>query len=219
MGDTKTKPRPNVSVLDAESVSGAKTWELPAFDFSESSSRANAAQAKPSAGKPHTAEELDQLQKQAYEEGFAEGLADGRKQAQKDNEAVLSQLRGMLDNLTTPLAELDAEVVRQVAGLSTMIAEHLVRREINWDPDAILDLAREAVSAVPPPARNVVLRLHPEDADSLQRVLPPEEGRHWQVMADAGLEKGDLQVQADSVRVDARVATRVAALAKEFKAQ
>lgn len=219
MVDAKTKPRPSVSVLDAETVSGAKTWDLPAFDFSESSSRASAAQAKPVAGKPHTAEELDQLQKQAYEEGFAEGLADGQAQAKKDNEAVLGQLRGILENLSTPLAELDTEVVRQVAGLATMIAEHLVRREINWDPDAIRDLAREAVAAVPPPARNVVLRLHPEDAESLQRVLPPEEGRNWQILSDAGLEKGDLQVQADAVRVDARVATRVAALAKEFKAQ
>lgn len=213
----KSPARPSVAVLDAAVASNAKAWDLPAFNLS-GPAKSNPGVSKPGAEQAHTAEALDQLQKAAYDEGFAEGLADGKNKAQKDNQLVLQKLTNILENLSNPLAELDEQVTRQIVRVSTMIAEHLVRREINWDPDAVLDLAREAVASINPQPREVVLRLHPEDAESLKRVLPAEEGKTWQILADAGLDKGDLQVQADAVRVDARVATRVAALAKEFKA-
>ena len=195
-----------VTVIDAELAMDAAPWSQPDFD--------------PSASAPAsalTAAELGQVQEQAYREaherGHAEGLASGRAAV----DAELSRLRSIVSAMVRPFADLDDEVTQQLLRVATRMAEQLLRRELRADPDAMHELAREAVDAIRDQTRTITIRLNPEDAAAAQAWLAEAQEPAWRLMPDAALDAGDLQVRGENLSVDARVATRLQELSRTLQ--
>lgn len=164
-----------------------------------------------------TAAELDDISRAAWEEGHARGHADGlaaaAAEAQRRNDTLdqrIAQLQGVLDALARPLAELDAEVERQLAQLSLTVARHLVRRELRIDPSQVIGILRQAVSLLPAAARDVRVHLHPEDAALIgEKLAVPATGQAWIVVEDPVMTRGGCRVTAENSQVDARLETRL----------
>ena len=98
--------------------------------------------------------------------------------------------------------------------LSTAVAKQIVRREIKTDPGQIIAVVREAISALPVAAREIKLRLHPEDAALVkQSISIPEGEQRWRIIDDPVLSRGDCKVETESSRIDATVDQRVAEIA------
>src|SRR5918999_135479 len=87
-----------------------------------------------------TVQELENVERRAYEEAYAKGRAEGLTSAEKEMRAQLQQLQtrverldAIVGTLARPLQELDAEVEDQLVQLALTVARHLVRRELRVD--------------------------------------------------------------------------------------
>ena len=167
---------------------------------------------------PHllTANQMEQIQKQAYDEGFARGQADGLQAAQRDMQARLQQLGQILALLATPLKELDDRIEQELVTLAMAAARLIVRRELKTDPAQVVAAVREALAALPAAARHVRLHLHPEDAALVREHFKlSEEEPAWKIVEDPVLTRGGCKVLTDTSQIDASVEARMTAILAE----
>jgi flagellar assembly protein FliH len=118
-----------------------------------------------------TAEEIEEIERQAREEGFAAGYKDGLAQAQAEMTARAATLDKLMAALSQPFVELDQQVEQELVALAIAIAQQMVRRELKTSPGEIVAVVREAVTALPVSRRSVQLYLHPEDAKLVREAL------------------------------------------------
>jgi flagellar assembly protein FliH len=163
--------------------------------------------------------ELEELERQAWEEAFAQGkeagLAAARmeietRRAELDGQAV--RLNSILDLLAQPLKQLDVELERQLVMLSFTLAKQLVRRELRADPSQVIGIVRDTVALLPISARNVRVHLHPEDASLLREKLAETTAdRAWSIVEDPVQSRGGCRVTTENSQIDARLETRLGA--------
>jgi flagellar assembly protein FliH len=150
---------------------------------------------------------------EAFAQGKAEGIAAGRAEYESRNAelaARVQRLDAMLNVLSKPLSEMDAQVERQLLTLALTIARHLVRRELRVDPTQVIAIIRETVALLPASARNVRVHLHPDDAALVREVLAePQAERAWSVIEDPITSRGGCRVTTETAQIDARLETRL----------
>ena len=164
---------------------------------------------------PHlmTAQQVEHIQKQAYEEGFASGQAEGLRRAEQETRARIDVLDQIIGTLNKPLKELDESVEQELLLLTLAAARLIVRREIKADPGRVIAAVREALGALPAAARHVRLHLHPVDAVLVREHLKPAEEEHsWKIVEDPALGRGGCLVQTDTSQIDASVDARLTAI-------
>jgi flagellar assembly protein FliH len=170
--------------------------------------------------KKPTVSELEAIERAAFEEAYAKGHAAGLAAAKKEEEgklALLSQkitrLDAILNTLSHPLADMDAEVERELLALASTLAKHLVRRELKTDPGQIIAVIRETVALLPIAARDVRVHLHPDDAALVrEKLATPQAERAWTIVEDPVLTRGGCRISTDTSQIDARVETRLGAV-------
>ncbi len=186
---------------------GGRRIEAAAFDAAERA-RATLAGAEAEAARVRAGAEADReaVAARAAEEGRAEGLARAA--------ATLAAAGAARDRLL-------AAAEREVASLALDVARKVLGRELAQDPAAVTDLAARAIAAARD-RRQVVLRVNPADADAIRAA----EGRLASLLTrapgldlreDASIERGGAIVETEAGRVDARVETQLAALARALE--
>lgn len=164
-----------------------------------------------------TVQELEDVEKRAYEEAYAKGRAEGLASAEREMRPQLQQLQARIERLDSiigtlarPLHEMDAVVEDQLVQLALTVAKHLVRRELRMDPSQVIAIIRETVALLPASARDVRVHLHPEDAAVVREKLATPTGeRVWTVVEDPVLGRGGCRVTTDTAQIDARLETRI----------
>jgi len=175
---------------------------------------------------PPSLEQLQAIRDHAYQTGYEEGLASGQAQglsqgwAQGQGEVrrLIAQIEGILDNFTRPLARLESEVTGALGELAVRIAGHLLGHAYRGDPELLAALVAQGLNAVSSTARDVEVRLHPDDlaifASRMEagHSLPPAllalpEG--IRLTPDPALSRGDLRVHTESVRLDGSLNARL----------
>lgn len=193
-----------------------------------------------------TAEEIEAMQKQAYDEaaehgraegfaeglekglaegqekGFAQGLEEGRAEAyaeaREEIEKLTSGFDALIQALEEPLSEVDEQVEHELVELSIALAKQLIRRELKAEPGQIVAVVREALTVLPSNARKIMLYLHPDDAELVRHALSLDEhSPRCKITEDPTLQKGGCRVSSESSFIDATVEKRLAAaIAKAF---
>jgi len=196
------------SILARERVDQFERWELPIVGAPDVVPAADV----PDEG-PHrpTLAELETIERQAREEGFNAGLAEGRAMAKRELVSQVARLEALFASVERPFADLDRDVANDLAVLSTIIAERVLGYEIATRPERIVDVVRQAVDALPAASRQLKIHLHPADALLVRehRATPDYEGV---VLDDPSLERGDVRLESEYSRLDARVRSRLAAV-------
>ena len=176
-----------------------------------------------------TVEEIEAMQKQAYDEafvqgkaegfeqGFQQGLLDGSKQGYEENLHLLQQraeqFETLMASLSRPFKTLDAEVENELVKLSIGIATQIIRREIKIDPGQIIATVREAINVLPLSSQKISLYLHPDDAELVRSALSLDElSSAWLMVEDPLITRGGCKVDTDISRVDATIENRLAAV-------
>lgn len=168
----------------------------------------------PGGVRPPTAQELEVLRQAAHQEGFEAGRGEGLRQGAHEVRAQLDGLRALIDSLARPLARLDERVEEELVALAITLVRQLVRREIRTDPGVIVAAVREAVSVLPLSAREIAVKVHPEDAVLLRELYPEhalEGGPGWRLIEGPAITRGGCVVVTDSSEVDATLERRLAA--------
>lgn len=182
-----------------------KRWEVPSLDAPPAV--ASETELDEPLPQPPSLEEIEAIQSAAHDEGFAAGHAEGLAQAQTEMRRLQARLEGILDAFSRPMAELEGDVEQALAELAARVAGALVRHAYSIEPALIAKLTREALDSLGEKPRSVEVRLHPEDLDAVEPLLPPTSG--VRIIADPALARGDLRVHAEDVRLDARLSSRL----------
>lgn len=127
-----------------------------------------------------TASQLEELQKQAYDEGFQlgkeegfqaafpKGIEEGRQQGmlkgQEEVAQIIKRFEQIIQFLAEPLNQVNQEVEEELISLSLATAKQIIRREINIDPGQIVAVIKEALAALPSNSKHIKVFLHPADA-------------------------------------------------------
>lgn len=162
---------------------------------------------------PLTLEQIEEIQREAREEGLRQGEAEGRRLGAAAVRAEAENLRRVLESLTPFAAGLDQQLEQELVTLATVVARQLVRRELRTDPGQIVAAVREALTVLPSSERRVRLHLHPEDVRIVREALHLSElEQPWQVIEDPSLSRGGARLETETSRVDATVESRLNAV-------
>lgn len=154
--------------------------------------------------------ELAELERRATERGFETGKAAGLAAATADIRERVGALESVLDALARPFINLDHRIEEELLALVQAISHQLVRRELHIDPTHIVGVIRDGLAALPASAEEVVVRLHPDDADIVRECLrqdDPDQG--WLIAADPVMERGGCEIETRSSIIDACIETRL----------
>lgn len=189
----------NSKIIPAESLTAEK-WRVPAMDAKKENTQ-----------QLLTARKIDELQKQAQDEGFQQGYKEGIEKGQQDTKNQAERLKKIADQLQKPLAELDETVVSELVSLALVLARQIIRRELKSDPTHIVGIVREVVGQLPVAARTVRIHLHPEDAAVFRTSIVLDKESAWHIVDDPSINYGDCKVMTESSQVDATVERRLTA--------
>jgi len=154
-----------------------------------------------------TARQIEQVQQQAYQEGFEQGRQDGFALSAQRLESILA-------GLAEPLGKLDETIMDELAALIIACTRQLIRRELRTNPGEIIGIVREALGVLPVSARKIRVLLHPEDAVLVRENLGSHSAeRRWSIEEDASITRGGCRVVTENSQIDASIESRLAAVA------
>lgn len=152
-----------------------------------------------------TAEQLELIQKQAYQEGYATGYHDGKTTAQTDAERIGQ----ILHDLEEAIAQLDQQVAQNVGDLSIEIARKMLTQALKIKPELILPVVRDAMNSLPVSGHHPHLLLHPEDAVLVRSYLETDLARSgYKIIEDARIQRGGCRIENTNTEIDATMETR-----------
>lgn len=190
-------------ILSAEEVENCQPWQIPLVGNGKTPGLTRL-----------TAEQIERIQQQAYEEGFALGRREGYAAGQTEIRSRCQQLEQILNVLDEPLRQMDEQVERELVQLSLALARQIVRREIRMDPGQVIAVVREAVEMLPVAARGIRVHLQPDDAAVVRESLTLSEERpRWRIVEDPVLSRGGCKITTDNSYIDATLDNRIAAIA------
>lgn len=186
--------------------SSVQSWTLPQVDG-------------PVVGGPRRLEDLQRLEREAWDAGFAAGREAGAGAGRNEQRALTDELNTrvrrmgeVLEVLVRPMQELDAEVYEQLAAVAAAIARQLIRRELKTNPEQIVAVVRETVALLPMSTRDIRVFLHPEDAALVRERLPAPAGEElWSIVEDPTMTRGGCRVTSTNSTIDARIEQRIGA--------
>jgi flagellar assembly protein FliH len=145
-----------------------------------------------------TAAELEEIQRQAHEEGYQAGYAEGSQ-----------RMATLMDALEQALQQADQNIAQDLLNLSLEVARQMVQQTLKANPEILLNTIREAISSLPHLNQGAHLVLHPDDATML-RASMGEQLSHtgWKIFEDTGIERGGARIETAHSQIDATVGNR-----------
>ncbi|MDP2902074.1 MAG: flagellar assembly protein FliH [Methylovulum sp.] len=172
-----------------------------------------------------TVEEIEAMQKQAYNEafaqgkndGFQQGFAEGSKKGYDENVHLLQQqakqFTSLLESLSGPFKHLDDEVEKELVKLAIGIATQIIRREIKLNPGQVVAAAKEAINVLPLSSQKITVHLHPEDSELVRSALSLDDmPTTWKIIEDPLITRGGCKIDTEVSHVDATIEHRLAAV-------
>lgn len=177
-----------------EQLTAYQRWELNVFD-----------DAGGDGVKLPTADQVQHIQQQAYQEGFAAGMKDGRAESQ----AIAQRMQLLMTELHFSMTQFEGVMAQEIMDLALDIARQMVRSALQADPALVLAVVREAIDSLPQTRQNPTLVLHPEDAQLVREMLAHEfQGEVWRIVEDLHMERGGCRVEIATAEIDANIESR-----------
>ncbi|MCP5418234.1 MAG: flagellar assembly protein FliH [Chromatiaceae bacterium] len=222
-------------VISSDGLMDVKQWSPPNMD--EMETEFEAPEVVATEAPVLTADQLEQIQKAAYDEGFeqgrkegfelgrtdgfeqgkTEGIEYGHKEALNQGRSELqgrvARLDRLMELLDRPLRQMDDQVEHELIEMVISMVRQLVRREVRTDPEQIIGVMREALSILPVSSRGIRVVLHPEDAEVVRKIYELSERElGWRIIEDPVLARGGCRVVTESSQIDATLESRLATL-------
>ncbi len=146
--------------------------------------------------------EAEQMKAGAHGEGFKQGADEA---AAKYTEMIVKHSRR--------LDQKESEVAAQIRQLALAIAKKIVGKELEFNPDAVVDMAKKHLQSIRQ-RKEVYLRVCPSDLEVLRdhkRDLVDQLGRakDIELRSDEALSPGSMIIETDAGTIDARLETQM----------
>jgi len=149
-----------------------------------------------------------EIERDAYSQGFAQGEKDGFDYGQKSVQVVKSQLERIAQNMEALPARILKDYRDWLIRASIGIARQIVNREIRTSPEIVAD----TVSALIEDAEEhgtLTIYLNPNDLEIVEKKaeLILAKGKLFALKADRHLERGGCRIESEDQRLDASIPT------------
>ena len=192
----------------------ANSWQLPEMRGGASNrSRPAPATDAPAELADEVVDELATLREQARQEGFAKGEAEARTLLAEQSQ----QLQLAMAALREAQAWLEGEVQQELILLAQELAQALIVKEIDADPEIVTLAVERAVAMLPSAEGHIQLQLHPADAQLLRDHAAVAEplAAAWDISEDADIRRGGCVIKSRTSQVDQRTDKRLQALLEQ----
>lgn len=148
-----------------------------------------------------------EIERQAYEEGFQQGQQDGQEVGRRGLEEVTKRLQNLLAALEQEHENLFRQREEVLLELALVVSEKLVARELSLQPEAICGIIEEGFRQV---AHQEGLRLlvSPPDYEILQQENLDSWPPGVELMADGTISPGGFRLETSLGEVDGTRETR-----------
>lgn len=171
------------------------------------------AQPRPEGAPTPTAEEWRAQIAAARQAGYHDGYRDGLVALEGFKQSFTGQMTAQIGHLLTSFdaqfAVLEQQMAEALARSAVLLARQVVRAELATRPEQVARVAQEAINSVLMSARQIVVRVHPDDhalvaagaAEALQ-------ARGARLLADAAVSRGGCLIESDVGAIDTSIETR-----------
>lgn len=171
------------------------------------------AEAPPPPPPPNVDELVNKARQEGYQDGYRNGLAalESYKQTQAAQMAahMSDQVGALASDFHQRLESLEQQLAGRIAGVALELARQVVRTELKVHPELVVDVAEQALGALLASARQVIVRIHPEDhALALPHLNEMLSARGARLVPDATLSRGGCVVESDIAVIDAAIEAR-----------
>ncbi len=171
------------------------------------------AEAPPPPPAPNVDELVNKARQEGYQDGYRNGLAalESYKQTQAAQMAahMSDQVGALASDFHQRLESLEQQLAGRIAGVALELARQVVRTELKIHPELVVDVAEQALGALLASARQVIVRLHPEDhAMALPHLSEMLSARGARMVPDVTLNRGGCVVESDIAVIDAAIEAR-----------
>lgn len=147
-----------------------------------------------------------------YAAGFHQGRVEGQQQGKMDIDQQLNAIITPISALKGLLQEGHQQQIQEqqqlIVDLVRRVAHQVIRCELTLQPQQIMALVEETLTALPANAKDIRIHLQPAAVSELQQ-LAPEKIKDWQLVADASISQGGCRIISDQCDADASVETRL----------
>lgn len=152
--------------------------------------------------------DAERVREQARAEGREQGRAEVAATLVAAQKLAAQRVAGAEDELMT---------------LGVRIAERILRRQLDLEPERVTDIARGALEQARA-QRDLVMRVHPDDVSILERERPGLLARlsvsaQLLIRADESIARGGCVIDSDLGTVDARLEVQLAAIERALREQ
>lgn len=201
--------------IPKEQLTAYERWELPNFGSTDMGNKAAFSQQSDEIEiELPTAAEIEEIQRQAREEGYqaghAEGYQDGKNEGNQTAYTETSQQITVLMNaMEQALQQADQDIAQDLLKLSLEVARQMVQQTLKSNPEILLNTIREAIGSLPHFNQGAHLVLHPDDA-TIVRASMGEQLSHtgWKIFEDTLIARGGARVDTAHSQIDATLENR-----------
>lgn len=207
-------------VIPKEQLTAYQRWELAAFDDEASGRHPSHSHAHPPASDAEsdklvlpTAEDVERLHQEAWQEGYNLGLEEGRKAGFEASRASAEEharnLNALAEALEGARLRQDEELAKEMLALALTVAQQVVRHTFTVKPGLILSGIKEALLSLPALNGHHKIVTHPDHVDMVKDWLAHEHGHlSWKVSADEQMEHGSFRFESAYSELDGSLRTR-----------
>jgi flagellar assembly protein FliH len=160
------------------------------------------------------AQQLANIEREAFAKGYEQGERSGLEAAGKRGEAMLRRLSETLAELTSLRASMIRQTETQIVELALAVARRIVLREVTLDRNLLIAIVRVALDRLGESAR-VTVRLHPEEYEATGAARVAEfAGNDITFIPDARVGRGGCRVESDMGMLDAGVEAQIQEIAR-----
>ncbi|WP_440875601.1 flagellar assembly protein FliH [Thalassotalea sp. PLHSN55] len=250
----------NPPILSAEELSDSEVWPLPHVEPKQAvdDGKTNALGQKntwkyepPEETEiaepvPLTAEEIEEIQKAAFEEGFnqgkeegfakgfdegkvsgheeglktghEEGLANGIAEGEQVINEQLEQLKALVGKLHKPLEKVEKNVEEQLLHLVVQLTEAITLEEAKTNPDIVLSAITNGIKALPCQEDSTQILLNPNDIRLVEEKLGGDylQEQGWRLLPAPQLDQGSCQIENSISNIDLQVKSRIREVLDSF---
>jgi flagellar assembly protein FliH len=157
-------------------------------------------------------DQLMNVEKQAFEQGYAEGERIGKQMGEKMVETIVKRYETSIVQLAEVHKTLAEAVEHETVRLALEISRKIVQRELTVDPDILAALASVALKRVSK-HHSITLRVSRQDFGRV-RVAVANVNPAITVKDDATLERGDFVIDTAQTHLDGRVSSQIDAISR-----
>jgi len=158
---------------------------------------------------------LETARQRAYEDGYRDGVAALESFKKTHTALVSAQVGQLVQSFDNQWAQLEHQMADSLSRSAVLLAQQVLRSELRTDPSRVRAVAAEALNAVMMGARQVLVRVHPDDlplvAEGAGEAL---QARGARLQADPHVQRGGCSVESDAGTIDATIETRWARAAQ-----